>query len=82
MTAIERNLYAVIDSILNICPPSEDMLVLSLKKCQDTAMYAAPDSYAPWEKTAKVLASHIGNPSEPWHQQVLDCFSGAASEST
>jgi hypothetical protein len=74
---IMRNLYTVIDSMLEIIPPENERLIERLNAIKSSLGFAAPEMTSFWwNECANALNSEIPVQSEDWHFKLVKIFSG------
>jgi hypothetical protein len=72
-----RELKDVIDRMLEHVPEEEWVLVDELRRIRTESEYVAPEAKADvWQRTHRVLATAIGEPTKSWEIEVTEIFSG------
>ena len=67
-----RNAGVVIKAVLDKVPESETALRDRLKKIAEDAFFHPPESPTPWADLRDCLNEMIGEPSQPWHHDIIE----------
>ena len=72
-----RNLYKIIDNMLEVIPEENERLIYSLKDIQSSFAFSSPEMVSFWwNECANILNSEIPDRLENWHFKLADIFSG------